>query len=53
MVAVLVTWIEGLEFVSILVVSSEVFPSVSSPSSLISVTSFVFPGLVAVAVTLL
>ena len=48
--AVFVTSIVGLGVIITSVVSSEVFPSVSSPSSLISVTSFVFPGLLAVAV---
>ena len=47
----LTTSIDGLAEVVIIVGSSTVFPSVSFPSSLISVISFVFPGLLAVAST--
>ena len=39
------------ELVSTIVGSFIVFPSVSSPSSLKSLTSFVFPGLLPVTVT--
>ena len=42
------------EAVSVTIVgSSSVSPSLSSPSSLLSITSFVFPGLLAVAKTVL
>ena len=50
-VAVLVTSIDVFELIVVIVGSLVVLPSVSSPSSLISVMSFVFPGLLAVAVT--
>ena len=50
-VAVLVTSIVDIASVRTSVESSSVFPSVSSPSSLISVTSSVPVGLLAVAVT--
>ena len=53
MVANFVTSISGRDEISITVGSSVVFPSVSSPSSLMSETSFVFPGLDAFTVTLL
>jgi hypothetical protein len=39
-----VTSIEGLVTNSVIVASSSVFPSVSSPSSEVSVTLFEFPG---------
>ena len=39
------------EDITTIVGSSVVFPSLSSPSSLISVTSFVLPGLLPLAVT--
>ena len=52
-VTVLVTFIELATAVWTKVGSSSVFPSVSSPSSLMSVTSPLFPGLLAIAVTLL
>ena len=47
----LTTSIDGLAEVVIIVGSSIVFPSVSSPSSLISVISFVLSGLLAEAST--
>ena len=50
-VAVLVTSNEPLDVVVITVESLEVFPSLSSPSSLISNTLFEFPGLLAVTST--
>ena len=43
-VAVLVTSIEGFAETSVIVSSSVVFPSLSSPSSEVSVTLFEFPG---------
>ena len=52
-VAVLVTSIAGIDWISISVGSFDVLPSVSSPSSLTSETLFVFPGLEPVTVTLL
>ena len=51
-VAVFVTSSSVVEVKLVIVLSSVVFPSLSLPSSLISVTSFVFPGLEAVTVTL-
>ena len=51
--AVLVTSMEESELVKTTVTSFAVFPSLSSPSSDTSVTSFVFPGVLAVADTLL
>ena len=51
--AVLVTSIEESELVKTTVTSFTVFPSLSSPSSDTSVTSFVLPGVLAVADTLL
>ena len=48
---VLVISIEGVLTILFIVGSFSVFPSVSSPSSEISLTSLVFPGLEAVAVT--
>ena len=52
-IAVLVTSIAGAiaPLVKVTVGSFSVFPSVSSPSSLMSKISFVFPGLLAIAVT--
>ena len=50
-VAVFVDSIEGSATVYIIVGSFVVFPSVSSPSSLTSLTSLVFPGLLPVTVT--
>ena len=49
--AVLVTFKILLAIISVTVGSFKVFPSVSSPSSLISPTSLVFPGLLPVTVT--
>ena len=43
-VAVLVTSIDGFAETSVIVASSVVFPSLSSPSSEVSVTLFVLPG---------
>ena len=51
--AVLVTSIEESELVKTTVGSFVVLPSVSSPSSDTSVTSFVLPGVLAVTDTLL
>ena len=51
-VAVLVTSIAASEAVVITVWSSKVFPSVSSPSSDVSETLLVFPGLLRVTKTL-
>ena len=50
--AVLVTSIDEFVGIFTIVLSLEVFPSESFPSSLISLTSLVFPGLLAVALTL-
>ena len=49
--AILVASIEGDGDISTTVGSSIVFPSVSSPSSLTSVTSLILPGLLAVTIT--
>ena len=49
--AVLTTLIAAFDVMLRIVGSLVVLPSVSSPSSLISVTSFVFPGLLAFTVT--
>ena len=49
--AVLTTFIAAVSVMLRIVGSLVVLPSVSSPSSLISVTSFVFPGLLAFTVT--
>ena len=49
--AVFVTSIKGTEEIVTWVGSFVVLPSVSSPSSLTSLTSLVFPGLLAVAKT--
>ena len=49
--AVLTTFIAAFDVMLRIVGSLVVLPSVSSPSSLISVTSFVFPGLLAFTVT--
>ena len=43
-VAVFVTSIDGFAETSVMVASSVVFPSLSSPSSEVSVTLFEFPG---------
>ena len=51
-VAVLVTSIAGEAVISTTVASFVVLPSVSSPSSEVSVTSFVLPGEDAVTTTL-
>ena len=48
-VAVFVASTEGSGVMKTFVVSLTVFPSVSSPSSEVSVTLLVFPGLLAVA----
>ena len=48
--AILVASIDGEGDISTTVGSSMVFPSVSSPSSLTSLTSLVFPGLLPIAV---
>ena len=52
-VAVFVTSIPGVDETSVTVGSFVVLPSVSSPSSEVSVTSFVLPGEEAVTTTLL
>ena len=52
-VAVFDISIDASEIVITMVGSFSVLPSVSSPSSLMSVTSFVLPGLLAVAETVL
>ena len=52
-VAVLVASISGSGVISTTVTSSSVLPSLSSPSSEVSVTLLVCPGLLAVANTLL
>ena len=52
-VAVLIASIDGCAVKVYSVGSSVVFPSVSSPSSLISIISSVFPVLLAVTVTVL
>ena len=51
--AVLTTSIEGIGFIDTSVGSLVVFPSVSSPSSEVSLTLFVCPGEEAVAVAIL
>lgn len=51
-VTVLVASIPGVEEISTIVASSVVLPSVSSPSSDVSVTSLFFPGEEAVTTTL-
>ena len=51
-VAVLVTSIPGVDEISTIVASFVVLPSVSSPSSEVSVTSLLFPGEEAVTSTL-
>ena len=48
---VLVTLIAGSTVKTVLVLSSTRFPSLSFPSSLTSEISFVFPGLLAITVT--
>ena len=50
-VAVLVTSIDAFELITVIVGSLVVFPSVSSPSSLTSLTSFVPFTVLAIAVT--
>ena len=50
-VAVFETSIDASEIVATMVGSFVTLPSVSSPSSLTSLTSLLFPGLLAVAVT--